>query len=237
MKWNLQIMNGGASRRTCALPIEHPRQALPPAPSQTRGTSPMIDEICVIRSMHADVPNHEPSLILMSCGEACQARPSLGSWVLYGLGAENQNLLGFLVMCPDGFPIAESQNWQAAFLPGIYQGTYVDSRHSDIEKLIAHERCMGSTSTPGSFWPPGGCSSAGSGSSRSGMARGSRGTITTTWKPATVSLGRQCDQAIGAFLKDLKQRGMLDDTWVVWGFVARDGMTSRASDPFPLLAN
>ena len=81
--------------------------------------------------------------MLMNCGEARQARPSLGSWVLYGLGAENQNLPGFLVMCPDGFPIAESQNWQAAFLPGIYQGTYVDSRHSDIEKLIAHIRNHG----------------------------------------------------------------------------------------------
>ena len=100
-------------------------------------TAEMIDEICVIRSMHADVPNHEPSLMLMNCGEARQARPSLGSWVLYGLGTENQNLPGFLVMCPDGFPIAESQNWQAAFLPGIYQGTYLDTKHTEIEKLIA----------------------------------------------------------------------------------------------------
>src|SRR5262245_17384375 len=106
-------------------------------------TAEMIDEICVIRSMHADVPNHEPSLMLMNCGEARQARPSLGSWVLYGLGTVNQNLPGFLVMCPDGFPIAESQNWQAAFLPGIYQGTYLDSKHTEIEKLIAHIRNRG----------------------------------------------------------------------------------------------
>ncbi len=103
-------------------------------------TAEMIDEICVIRSMHADVPNHEPSLMLMNCGESRQARPCLGSWVLYGLGTENQNLPGFIVMCPGGFPIAESQNWQAAFLPGIYQGTYIDSRHTEIEKLIAHIR-------------------------------------------------------------------------------------------------
>src|SRR5204863_4537113 len=106
-------------------------------------TAEMIDEICVIRSMHADVPKHEPSLMLMNCGEARQARPCLGSWVLYGLGTENQNLPGFLVMCPDGFPIAESQNWQAAFLPGIYQGTYLDSKHTEIEKLIAHIRNRG----------------------------------------------------------------------------------------------
>lgn len=101
-------------------------------------TAECIDDICVIRSMHADVPNHEPSLMLMNCGEARQARPSVGSWVLYGLGTENQNLPGFLVMCPGGFPIAESQNWQAGFLPGIYQGTYIDSKHTDIEKLIRH---------------------------------------------------------------------------------------------------
>src|SRR5215469_10018800 len=103
-------------------------------------TAEMIDEICVIRSMHADVPNHEPSLMLMNCGEARQARPCLGSWLMYGLGTENQNLPGFIVMCPGGFPIAESQNWQSAFLPGIFQGTYIDSSHTEIEKLIAHVR-------------------------------------------------------------------------------------------------
>ena len=65
-----------------------------------------IDDICVIRSMHADVPNHEPSLLLMNCGDARLTRPSLGSWVTYGLGTENQNLPGFVVMCPGGYPIA-----------------------------------------------------------------------------------------------------------------------------------
>ena len=57
--------------------------------------------------------------------------------MLYGLGTENQNLPGFIVMCPGGYPIAESQNWQSAFLPGIYQGTYIDTQHTEIEKLIA----------------------------------------------------------------------------------------------------
>ncbi len=103
-------------------------------------TAEMIDDICVIRSMHADVPNHEPSLMLMNCGEARESRPCMGSWVLYGLGTENQNLPGFIVMCPGGFPIAESQNWQSAFLPGIFQGTYIDTSHTEIEKLIAHVR-------------------------------------------------------------------------------------------------
>ncbi len=98
----------------------------------------VIDEFCVVRSMHADVPNHEPSLLLMNCGEARLVRPSLGSWVTYGLGTENENLPAFLAMCPGGYPIQETQNWQAGFLPGIYQGTYVDSQHSDIEKLVEH---------------------------------------------------------------------------------------------------
>ena len=96
-----------------------------------------IDDICVIRSMHADVPNHEPSLMLMNCGEARLPRPSLGSWVTYGLGSENANLPGFVAMCP-GYPIQESQNWQSAFLPGAYQGTYIDTRQEEVEKLIEH---------------------------------------------------------------------------------------------------
>ena len=95
-----------------------------------------VDDMCIIRSMHADVPNHEPSLMLMNTGEARLIRPSLGSWVTYGLGTENQNLPGFISMCPNGYPIQESQNWQSGFLPGIYQGTYVDTRHTDIDKLI-----------------------------------------------------------------------------------------------------
>jgi hypothetical protein len=103
-------------------------------------TAQHIDDIAVIRSMHADVPNHEPSLMLMNCGESRLVRPSFGSWVTYGLGTENQNLPGFVAMCPGGYPITETQNWQAAFLPGIFQGTYINSQHTEIEKLIAHIR-------------------------------------------------------------------------------------------------
>jgi hypothetical protein len=106
-----------------------------------------IDDIAVIRSMKADVPNHEPSLLLMNCGEARLVRPSMGSWVTYGLGSENQNLPGFISMCPGGYPIQESQNWQSGFLPGAYQGTYIDTRHTSIEKLIEHIK-NGYTSLP-----------------------------------------------------------------------------------------
>lgn len=99
-----------------------------------------VDDLCVIRSMHANVPNHEPSLMLMNCGDQTQVRPSVGSWVTYGLGTENQNLPGFIAMCPGGYPIKDTENWQAAFLPGAYQGTYIDSQHTEIDKLIANIR-------------------------------------------------------------------------------------------------
>jgi len=103
-------------------------------------TAECVDDMCIIRSMHADVPNHEPSLLLMNCGDARMIRPAVGSWVTYGLGTENQNLPGFMVMCPNGYPIQESQNWQSGFLPGAFQGTYIDTQHTDIEKLIQHIR-------------------------------------------------------------------------------------------------
>ncbi|MFI4873869.1 MAG: DUF1501 domain-containing protein [Blastopirellula sp. JB062] len=99
-----------------------------------------VDDIAFIRSMHANVPNHEPSLLLMNCGEARLPRPSLGSWLVYGLGTENQNLPSFISMCPGGYPIQESQNWQSGFLPGVFQGTYVDTKNTDLEKLIANVR-------------------------------------------------------------------------------------------------
>ncbi|QDV32575.1 DUF1501 domain-containing protein [Tautonia plasticadhaerens] len=99
-------------------------------------TARHIDDIAVIRSMYAQVPNHEPSLMLMNCGDSVQSRPSVGSWALYGLGTENQNLPGFIALCPGGYPIKGIENWQAGFLPGAYQGTYIDSQHERIDRLI-----------------------------------------------------------------------------------------------------
>ena len=99
-------------------------------------TAQHIDDIAVVRSMYAQVPNHEPSLMLMNCGDSVLPRPSMGAWVLYGLGAENRNLPGFVAMCPGGLPIKDTENWQSAFLPGAYQGTYVDSKHRELSKLI-----------------------------------------------------------------------------------------------------
>jgi len=99
-------------------------------------TAAHIDDIAVIRSMYAQVPNHEPSLMLMNCGDSVQARPSFGAWTLYGLGTENQNLPGFIAMCPGGLPIKDSENWQAAFLPGAFQGAYVDTKQEQLSRLI-----------------------------------------------------------------------------------------------------
>ena len=106
-------------------------------------TAKHIDDIAVIRSMQADVPNHEPSLLLMNCGEARQVRPSFGSWVTYGLGTENENLPGFITLCPGGYPIQETQNWQCGFLPGVYQGNYVDSAKRNVDDLIENIRNRG----------------------------------------------------------------------------------------------
>jgi hypothetical protein len=242
-----------------------------------------IDDICVIRSMKAEVPNHEPSLLLMNCGEARLIRPSMGSWVTYGLGSENQNLPGFVVMCPGGYPIQESQNWQAGFLPGVYQGTYIDSQHKDLNKLIEniksptsttkeqrrqldlllelnrkHEQKRGGTDAAleariQSFElayrmqmdaadafdisqePKNIREMYGEGTqarqiliARRLLERGVR--FVQVWHGAGQPwdnhddlevnhrrLAQESDQAIGALLKDLKQRGMLEDTLVIWG--------------------
>ena len=245
-------------------------------------TAKNIDDICVIRSMNADVPNHEPSLLLMNCGDARLVRPSMGSWVTYGLGTENQNLPGFVVMCPGGYPIQESQNWQAGFLPGVLQGTYVDTANTDVQKLIenikshsaspreqrrqldlltrlnaAHEQKRGGdaqlesriesfelayrmqTDAADAFdvtrEPKHILDMYGPGTqarqiliARRLLERGVR--FVQVWHGAGQpwdshddlevqhrNLARQCDQAIGALLTDLKQRGMLEDTLVIWG--------------------
>ena len=99
-------------------------------------TAEHVDDIAVIRSMYAQVPNHEPSLMLMNCGDSVLPRPSVGAWALYGLGSENQNLPGFIAMCPGGLPVKDAENWQAGFLPGAFQGTYIDTQHEQIDRLI-----------------------------------------------------------------------------------------------------
>jgi hypothetical protein len=256
----------------------------------------MIDHVAVVRSMHADVPNHEPSLMLMNCGEARLIRPSMGSWVTYGLGTENQNLPGFIAMCPGGYPIQETQNWQSAFLPGVYQGNYIDTRHTDVEKLIEHirshyvlfdeqrrqldllrrlnERHLEQRQKDAqleariqsfelayrmqmeageafdiSKEPPHIRDLYGPGVqarqlliARRLLERGVRfvqvwhgeGQPWDSHDDIEVNhrrLAKQCDQAIGALLKDLRQRGMLDSTLVIWG--GEFGRTPTVELPTP----
>src|SRR3990172_684320 len=98
-----------------------------------------IDDICVIRSLHTDRPNHEPSLFRLNCGNPLPGHPSMGSWLTYGLGSENQNLPGFVVLCP-GLPVVGPQLWSSSFLPSVHQGTYIPNSESDPEKMIQHLR-------------------------------------------------------------------------------------------------
>jgi hypothetical protein len=255
-----------------------------------------VDDMCIVRSMYADIPNHEPSLLLMNCGEARLPRPSMGSWVTYGLGSENQNLPGFITMCPFGYPIQESQNWQSAFLPGVYQGTYIDTQHTQIEKLIeniqnnytsqpeqraqldllkqlndrhakarqkdsqleariqsfelAYRMQMDATDAFDITREPEPIRKMyGEGVhgrqlliARRLLERGAR--FIQVWhgggqpwdshddlRDQHTNLCRESDQPMGALLKDLKQRGMLEDTLVIWG--GEFGRTPTVELPTP----
>jgi len=259
-------------------------------------TAKHIDDMCVIRSMHADVPNHEPSLLLMNCGESRLIRPSMGSWLTYGLGTENQNLPGFIAMCPGGYPIQESQNWQAGFLPGIYQGTYINTKFTAVDKLVEHVKNgqLGSeaqrkqldlllkinkqhqTERPGdpqlearlqsfelayrmqaeatdafdvSKEPKHILDAYGPGTqarqlliTRRLIERGVR--FVQVWHGEGQpwdnhddievnhrNLAKQCDQAIGALLSDLKRLGLFDETLVIWG--GEFGRTPTVELPTP----
>ena len=82
------------------------------------------DDLCVIRSMHAESNNHAPALFQMNTGFLLPGRPSFGSWVTYGLGAETDRLPAFVVMWDHrGGPIGGAPNWSSGFLPPAYQGT------------------------------------------------------------------------------------------------------------------
>jgi hypothetical protein len=98
-----------------------------------------IDDVCVIRSCWSDNGNHGPSLLMMNCGHGLPGRPSMGSWLTYGLGSENRNLPGFVVLCP-GYPVLGPQLWSSAFLPASHQGAYIPSGEHEPEKLVRNIR-------------------------------------------------------------------------------------------------
>ena len=99
-----------------------------------------VDKMAVIRSMHAELPSHEMSLMLMNSGSQRLVRPSLGAWLNWGMGSENANLPGYIALCPGGMPVGGANNWRSAFLPGVHQGTYVHTEGNDPQNLIAHIR-------------------------------------------------------------------------------------------------
>lgn len=98
----------------------------------------IIDDCCVIRSMHTDVPNHEPALLMMNTGSIQPIRPSLGSWVQYGLGSENENLPGFVVLRPTPNIVVGPALWSNSFLPAEYQATSVITADMAVNKLVAN---------------------------------------------------------------------------------------------------
>lgn len=100
----------------------------------------LVDDMAVIRSMYTDIPAHEVATVFMNTGSTRFVRPSMGSWVLYGLGTENQNMPGYVSLRPGGTPSGGSANWQSAFLPGIYQGVSINTKIAQVNQLIANIR-------------------------------------------------------------------------------------------------
>ena len=240
-----------------------------------------IDEICVLRSMYTDNPNHEPSLLMMNSGNMQPIRPSLGSWLIFGLGTENQNLPGFVVLCP-GKPVVGPQLWSNSFLPGIYQGTHIRNQSIDPDRIIRDvtNRHLLAPEQREHARPASGAEPRAPASARPGPARSRPGSRRWRWRfacssrPAKPLIWRtnrtstrpqygdgefanacliarrlvergvrvvqvyygddqpwddhqdinrhrdhaqKSDRPIAALLKDLKARGLLEDTLVIWG--------------------
>jgi hypothetical protein len=97
------------------------------------------DDLCVLRAVHTDNPNHGPALYLMNNGSMMPTRPCLGAWLSYGLGTENANLPAHIVLCP-GRPVRFAELWSSGFLPGEHQGVYINHSVSDPAKLIPYLR-------------------------------------------------------------------------------------------------
>jgi hypothetical protein len=101
------------------------------------GLARHADQLCVLRSLYTDNPNHGPALLLMNNGSITPTVPSMGAWMMYGLGSVNEDLPGYVVLCP-GRPVRFSILWNSAFLPSEYQGTYINHSSLDPHKLIPY---------------------------------------------------------------------------------------------------
>jgi hypothetical protein len=96
----------------------------------------VVDEVAFIRSMHTTNLTHEPAVYIVQSGKMGPGRPTLGSWVVYGLGSENQNLPAYVVLDdPKGLPVNGVENWQSGFLPPVFQGTRFRSTGSPVLNL------------------------------------------------------------------------------------------------------
>ena len=244
----------------------------------------VIDDVCLIRSMTTDAINHDPAHMFMNTGSQIAGRPSMGSWVTYGLGVESEDLPGFVVLTSLGKggqnqPIAARQ-WSSGFLPSKHQGVQLrskgdpvmyltnppgisrDAQGGDVDAIAAlnlHRdkvvadpevatriaqyemafkmqasvpKLMDMSAEDAKTLALYGCV-PGDGSfaancllARRLAERGVRFTqlMHSGWDQhnnlTTGQLAQQCldtDQASAALVKDLKQRGLLDDTLVVWG--------------------
>src|SRR2546427_6409081 len=95
-----------------------------------------VDNLTMIRSMYTIHPEHEPALFMAHSGRTMPGRPAIGSWVIYGLGTENQSLPAYVVLDdPLGLPINGVQSWQSGFLPPVFQGTRLRTNGSPILNL------------------------------------------------------------------------------------------------------
>jgi hypothetical protein len=104
----------------------------------------VVDDLCVIRSMHTGVNNHGQSIFALNTGRIFHGRPTLGSWMTYGLGSESQNLPAFVVLTdPDGLPVEGVANWSNGWLPSLYQGTVIRPREPRILNLDPPEHLKG----------------------------------------------------------------------------------------------
>ena len=246
-------------------------------------TQSIADDICVVRSMHTEQINHDPAHAFMNAGSINKGRPSMGSWLLYGLGSEAENLPGYVVLVSEGGggaqPISARQ-WSAGFLPSKFQGVQFQSRgapvhyvgnpdgvcqstqrqiidevarlnnlqkeHSldpEIETRVSQYELAFKMQTsvpeladlseePQSMLDLYGVKEAGDGSfaancllARRLLERGSRfvqlyhrGWDHHSKLDQNIQVASKLvDQASAALVKDLKQRGMLEDTLVIWG--------------------
>lgn len=244
-----------------------------------------VDDICFIHSMHTDIPEHAGAILMMNLGHLQPSRPSMGSWLVYGLGTENQNLPGFVAMSPRAQPRCKLANWGNAFLPGAYSGTYINIAEMKPDRILpdlqnrylprAEQRKQADLlkrlntlhveqqqdrqleasiqtmemafrmqfAVPDAFDVTQETKATRAMYGDSEYAKGcllarrlvERGVrmvqlshsidgYDIAWdtghndiKGGHSALARACDQGIAALIKDLKQRGLFDETLVIWG--------------------